>query len=174
MASFASSYIPTTDATATRAADVASITGSNFSSWYRQDEGTVFADAVGVSIISGATRRYLEISDGTISERTFLGYSSTSNGRFFITDNGTTQADINVISTFSPKMAAGYVANGIQMAANGVLGTEDTSANLPTVNRLILGSQDSSTANTFLNGTIRRLTYWPARLPNETLQNITQ
>jgi hypothetical protein len=42
--SFPTSYIPTTDATATRAADVASISGSNFSSWYRQDEGTVFAN----------------------------------------------------------------------------------------------------------------------------------
>jgi hypothetical protein len=171
--SFPTSYIPTTGATATRAADVASISGSNFSSWYRQDEGTVFADAVGVNNISGATRRYLEISDGTTSERTFLGYSGASNGRLFITDNGTTQADINVISTFSPKTAAGYVANGIQMAANGVLGTEDTSANLPTVDRLILGSQDSSTANTFLNGTIRRLTYWPQRLSDDTLQTIT-
>jgi hypothetical protein len=40
---FPTSYIPTTSATVTRAADVASITGSNFSSWYRQDEGTVFA-----------------------------------------------------------------------------------------------------------------------------------
>jgi hypothetical protein len=40
--SFPTSYIPTTDAAATRAADVASISGSNFSSWYRQDEGTVF------------------------------------------------------------------------------------------------------------------------------------
>jgi hypothetical protein len=43
--SFPTSYIPTTDATATRAADVASISGSNFSGWYRQDEGTVFAEA---------------------------------------------------------------------------------------------------------------------------------
>jgi hypothetical protein len=34
--SFPTSYIPTTSATVTRAADVASITGTNFSSWYRQ------------------------------------------------------------------------------------------------------------------------------------------
>jgi hypothetical protein len=42
---FATSVIPTSGTAATRAADVASISGSNFSSWYRQDEGTVFADA---------------------------------------------------------------------------------------------------------------------------------
>jgi hypothetical protein len=34
------SYIPTTTAAVTRSADVASITGSAFSGWYRQDEGT--------------------------------------------------------------------------------------------------------------------------------------
>jgi hypothetical protein len=39
----ATSYIPTTGAAANRAADVASISGSNFSSWYRQDEGTMYS-----------------------------------------------------------------------------------------------------------------------------------
>ena len=38
--SFPTSYIPTEGSTVTRADDVASIEGANFSSWYRQDEGT--------------------------------------------------------------------------------------------------------------------------------------
>ena len=42
--SFPTCYIPTAGSAVTRAADVASISGSNFSSWYRQDEGTVFAE----------------------------------------------------------------------------------------------------------------------------------
>ena len=37
--SFPTSYIPTTTAAVTRSADLASITGSAFSGWYRQDEG---------------------------------------------------------------------------------------------------------------------------------------
>ena len=37
---FPTSYIPTTSATVTRAADNASMEGSNFSSWYNQSEGT--------------------------------------------------------------------------------------------------------------------------------------
>jgi hypothetical protein len=46
-AAFATSYIPTTTATVTRAADIStSVATSVFeSSWYRQDEGTVFAEA---------------------------------------------------------------------------------------------------------------------------------
>jgi len=42
--SFPTSYIPTTGSTVTRAADVASIEGTNFSSWYNDNEGTWFTD----------------------------------------------------------------------------------------------------------------------------------
>jgi hypothetical protein len=38
--SFATSYIATTSASATRTADVANMTGTNFSSWWNQNEGT--------------------------------------------------------------------------------------------------------------------------------------
>ena len=68
------------------------------------------------------------------------------------------------------------VASTIQInsgvtAASGALGTVDTSYGIPTVDRLLIG-QSRSSDNT--NGTLRRLTYWPQRLPNETLQTITQ
>ena len=41
---FPTSYIPTTSSTVTRAADVASIGGADFSSFYNQSEGTIFTD----------------------------------------------------------------------------------------------------------------------------------
>jgi hypothetical protein len=40
--SFPTSYIPTVASTVTRAADVASITGANFSSWFNPVNGTFF------------------------------------------------------------------------------------------------------------------------------------
>jgi hypothetical protein len=40
--SFPTSYIPTTTSTVTRSPDIASIEGTNFSSWFNQSEGTVF------------------------------------------------------------------------------------------------------------------------------------
>ena len=40
---FPTSYIPTEASTRTRAADDASITGKNFSEWYRQDEGSFYS-----------------------------------------------------------------------------------------------------------------------------------
>ena len=42
---FASSFIFTSNVAATRAADNATITGTNFSGFYNQNEGTIFVDA---------------------------------------------------------------------------------------------------------------------------------
>jgi hypothetical protein len=162
---FPTSYIPTTTTALTRSADVASITGSNFSSWYRQDEGTVFADALGVNNVSGATRRYTEIRDNPSADRYVLGYSQT---------NTVTVADITVSSLPTAKAAGSYKLNSFQLASNGVLGTEDGVGAVPTPDQMFIGSQDGATANTFINGTIRRLTYWPVRLGNNVLQQITQ
>lgn len=176
---FPTSYIPTTTATVTRAADVVSITGSNFSSWYNQTEGTVFVEGLGVNNTSGATRRYLEISDSTALERMLIGYSATNNTRFLLTDNSVNLVDLfNSASPglFNTKNAAAYKLNSFQLATNGTASTEDTSGTLPTVNQLVIGVQDTTggNANTYINGTIKRLTYWPTRLANTTLQQITQ
>ena len=171
---FPTSYIPTTTATVTRAADVASITGSNFSSWYNQTEGTVFAEASGVNNVSGATRRYLEIRDAGSSDRLILGYQNTTNNRFLVVDGGATVANINVVSLPTAKAAGAYKVNSFQLASNGALGTEDNVGVVPTPDQIQIGSQDGSSVNTFLNGTIKRITYWPTRLADTTLQQITQ
>jgi hypothetical protein len=42
---------------------------------------------------------------------------------------------------------------------------------MPVVNRLDIGSQLNGS---FINGTLARLTIWPTRLSNTTLQNITR
>ena len=172
---FPTSYIPTTTATVTRAADVASITGSNFSSFYNQAEGTVFADASGVNNINVSTRAYVEIRDASSSERILLGYGTTSNNRFLVgVSGGVTAADISVASLPKAKATGAYKVNSFQLASNNILGTEDVVGLVPTVTQLQIGSQDGSTANTFINGTIKRLTYWPVRLADTTLQQITQ
>lgn len=177
LGAFATSVIPTTTAAATRSADVASITGTNFSSWYNQTEGTVFAQALGVNNVSGSTRRYCEISDGTAAERYLIGYSATNNTRLLVTDNNSAVADIT--SAASPgnsitNCAGGYKLNSFQLAVNGTLGVEDTAGGVPTVSQLNIGIDSANTANAYLNGTIRRLAYWSTRLTNTTLQQMTQ
>ena len=63
-------------------------------------------------------------------------------------------------------------ANNIAGSSNGVITGTDNVATLPTVTQMFIGCEAAG-ANV-LNGHIRRLTYWPQRLPNATLQAITQ
>ena len=168
---FATSVIPTTTAAATRSADVASITGTNFSSWYRQDEGTVLADA---TIANTGSNRFIAVaSDATVNEEIALFWNTVFNS--LVNDGAVSQAN-----SFGGTVAAGsralhsfaYKANDFQGYVNAVALSADTSGTLPTADRLTIGSRVNSTFWT--NGTIRRLTYWPQRLANSTLQAITQ
>jgi len=166
---FATSVIPTTSATVTRAADVASITGSNFSSWYNQTEGTVFADA-----ISPATSTAIfAISDGSTNNRIQIE-TGGSNRRYRITSSGTARYDNTVSYTFntSGKSSCGYSALSSNHATNGVLASDAATSPLPVVDRLFIGANAAGAL--YNNGTIKRLTYWPTRLSNTTLQQITQ
>ena len=84
---FPTSYIPTTDSAATRSADVASITGSAFSSWYRQDEGTFFVNAT-VPQPSGGNRRIAFATDGTGNNRVGVLFNSSNNPQMLVSSGG--------------------------------------------------------------------------------------
>ena len=163
---FPTSYIPTTTATVTRAADVASITGTNFSSWYNQTEGTLFFEGINPAVSTAA----FAVSDGSTNNR--LQMETGTNTRVArVVSGGTTQAGNNIAYTYgaSQKFAMSYVTNSINFANAGTLGTEDTSATIPTVDQARIGANPTG-ANP-LNNTIKRFTYWPTRT---TLQAITQ
>jgi hypothetical protein len=166
---FPTSYIPTTSATVTRAADVASITGSNFSSWYNQTEGTVFAEASAPA----ASASIYAISNNTNNERIILDTGANTK-RLIVSNGGTQQANITRPYTYGTitKTSTAFVLNSFQIADSGSLGTEDTVGTMPSVDRLNIGGNATGTSP--INGTIRRLTYWPTRLANTTLQQITQ
>jgi hypothetical protein len=172
---FPTSYIPTTASTVTRSADTASMTGTNFSSWYNSSEGTFFTQAKSIATVSGATRRFLEVSNGGAGQRYLLGYSATSNTRFLVTSSSVNVVDIG--STASPssgvKMCASYSTNNFAQSTNGVLSTRDLQGVVPTVDRMIIG-WDNITTNAILCGTISRLTYYPRALKPNQLQLLTQ
>jgi hypothetical protein len=171
---FPTSYIPTTTATVTRSADVASISGSNFSSWYRQDEGTVFAD---YGVGGGTQSRYpFAISDNTTNNRISLFNNSSTmlNARVIVANTGTNPGNLSVFATGASKVAIAVAAanNGAIAASNGGLSTAASPAAMPVVNRAYIGLSHNGAEP--LNGSVKRLTYWPTRLSNSTLQAITQ
>jgi len=175
--SFATSWIPTGGSTATRNADVASITGTNFSRWYSQSAGSIYADW----IKNGAAnfQAMATLSDGTTSNGITLGHGSgapSTNARFDVNVSGSSQASLTLLSPsvvgVSYKTAGGYAVDNFAASVNGLAPVTDTSGTLPTTSQLVIGANGAANGG-FFNGTLRRLCFWPTRLPNATLQAIT-
>jgi hypothetical protein len=177
LGAFATSAIPTSGAAATRAADVAVMTGANFSDWYNAGQGTVFAELTyfGQLIGSAAASNPIQIDDGTQNNRILIRT---------VRDSVNPQADVTVYSGGALQMdtaglvpvAAGtvykraiaYAANNAQAANNGAPdgGTAVSFAVPVGVNALTVPGADTAMH-------IRRLSYYPRRLTNAQLQALT-
>ena len=172
---FRTSYIVTAGAQATRNADVASITGTAFSGWYRQDEGTMFAEtrAAGATNNDGISGAAACFSNGTNTERIRVSIAAIQTT--WISGN-TTQASLSSGGGFVAnalfRAAAATKANDFAFTINANTVQSSLSGSAPSVSQLSIGT--SSPTAGFLNGTIRRLTFWTQRLPNSTLPALTQ
>ena len=172
---FPTSYIKTVDNPlgVIRSADVASITGTNFSSWYNQDEGTVFALASRPTSVT-QNNRIVVISDGTLNNRLFdIRQDSSTAGFAFSRTAGSSDMILGIVyngTNLPNKLAVAQELNNANAAYNGTLSDGDTSVLMPSVNQVEIGSISGTG---FYGGTIRRLCFWPTRLPNEVLQTIT-
>jgi hypothetical protein len=167
------SYIPTTTATVTRAADVASITGSNFSSWYRQDEGTLLSSAA--SNTQNTSSIYWDFADGTINNRMVPYTSTPTTSSVFYASGGVgfSLGPGTIVYGSRNSLAFGYQLNNFAATLNGGIPVVNSSSAVAVgINKVNIGANLFSTAS--INGTIRRLVYWGQRLPNNVLQTITQ
>lgn len=171
---FATSYIPTTSAALTRNADVATMTGTDFSDWFNASEGTFSLTSIAgtnVGYASGAyTQRGIEVSSATNAYMTIARLNTATTARLLVVD-GTTQVALdqsnytqNTASTFT----FGYKLNNYGFAGNGATTGVDTSATVPTCSTLNIGK--ATTSEGFLNGWIQKINYYPSRLTNAELQ----
>ena len=169
LGSFATSFIPTAGAAVTRNADVATMTGTNFSDWYNATEGTVVASFVINGFDPATQDRVLTITDGVNAELDIR--QTTASALSFVVAGGVSgSAAIVTASGISAgtlyKVAGAYKNNDIAAAANaGTVGT-DTSCSVPVVDRMRIGVNSSGSATTVFNGTIRSIFYYPQRLTN--------
>ena len=170
--SFPTSYIPTTTASVVRSADVCSITGSDFTGFYNQSEGTIVGSGLTNSPTANAGPELFKSSDGTNNNRIQLGMTNATAQavRPFIVESGTvTYSSTQGTATVGVerKIGTAYKTNDAISAFNGTLGTQDTSVTIPTgINQALIGSS-------FGNGTIASIRYFKKRLPNAKLQALT-
>jgi hypothetical protein len=174
---FATSYIPTTTAAATRNADVANITGTNFSSWYRQDEGTVFAEWKCDPSTGSHWPNPAYFDDGTNNNYIGLQYRlpGAKTIRLNVVSGGVSSVSTTT-NAYTPgqsgKTAAAFKANDFGVVLAGSTVATSATGSMPLVTTARIGFETVSSS--YFNGTIKRITFWPQRLANSTLQAITQ
>jgi hypothetical protein len=172
--SFATSYIPTTTGTLARSADVCSITGANFTSFYTQSEGALFAQTQKTSTNSNAF--IISVSDNSFNNEIDLRYNSVSQVASLMNVSNVNQLvglQANITSGSAVKQSIAYKLNDCAYAANGASPISDTSALIPTVDRLTIGNVAVAGQAFYLNGTIAAIRYYKKRLPNAKLQALT-
>jgi hypothetical protein len=176
---FPTSYIPTIGSTRTRAADNASITGKNFSSWYRQDEGTVLIDTISPrgyeftptywrfqnsagnllrldnnSSSSGSTQIYISQFPQLTRGFVYAEKPSPSAKIIFSYSNSYFLAYINTnISSTSFR----EFLSGANLPANNISTFRVETPNLPTFSTMLIGGGKGYNI-------IKRFTYYPKQL----------
>jgi hypothetical protein len=166
---FATSLIPTVASQVTRNADNASMTGTNFSSWYNQSEGTIVVSAA--PIVSAVAKYPFSFNDGTNNEL-IAQYFINNNAGWFVVDGGVSQVQIEATPITSvSNVAVAYQLNNFAISLNGGSPVTDVSGTIPTVTQAQIGNRTDGTRN--MNGYIRSITYYATRLTNAQLQALT-
>lgn len=174
---FPTSFIPTTTSAATRAADVAQMTGSNFANWYRSDCGTMLSEYV--QGLSDGTQAVFAIDNGTVNNRVNLYADGTLAApivpKLVVSVNGVLTVDIvhaNSTGGVLHKLAASWAVNDFSSVFDARAPIVDISSGVPIVDRATFGGDGTGAAK--LNGHLKRIAYYPARLANSQIQALTQ
>jgi hypothetical protein len=165
---FATSYIPTpSNSQVIRASDNASMTGTNFSSWYNIAQGTFYGEAIlsstantGYFFSTSAPPNRLEMRMSGTQFTAIFGSTPTSIVGGTVTANTTSKASLS-IAPFS----ATFVGNG------SVVGTS-TASNMPVPTTMYLGVSYDAVSNN-LNGRLKKLAYYPQAVTSAQLQALT-
>jgi hypothetical protein len=159
---FPTSYIPTTTATVTRAADILSIQETNFANWFNPSAGTFFCEWKSAS---PTVERILNFGTGptatVISNEGVLG-----NGLYFsplqqILGNVSANGIKVIVATSIAESAGAY--NGNAAVSTGACSYYNSASSL-----------NFSTSYGGRVNWYKKITYWPSRLSNVQLQALTQ
>jgi hypothetical protein len=153
------------------------MTGTNFSEWYRQNEGALYARLKANVQTGSGYARFLSFSDGTTdNEISILSDLATDSDAFMaIRVNASSQNQnspdaIDVAGQFGT-FALAYDTNDFAFSVNGDAASTDTTGVVPAgIDRLTIYSAIGGQQNF----TISRLIYYPKRLSNATLQALTK
>jgi hypothetical protein len=162
----ASAYLQT-ETHARRESDL--LTAENVSGWYDGQAGTVSAAVVLPPL--GSEAAALSFGDGSVNNRIGPSWAGGQASLELVT-NGVLQQPpvLSVALAGKVRLAGAYASNDLQVAVDGLVGNGSGLAAIPAVDRLQLGKS----GNVFLNGHFQGFLYFPARLPDFLLEELSQ
>jgi hypothetical protein len=174
LGAFATSVVQTSTAAVTRNADVVTMTGTNFSSWFNASEG---AFNLWANVYEDASRTMLELSKtGSGYAELFVMAREASLDRWQTeaVAGGATQSVLNPSpNTFTinanHKCSFAYKSASYAAAADGTTVATSTGSVPTGLDRLSIG-HDLVGGGNFMNGYVQKLLYWPQRLINAEVQ----
>lgn len=174
----ATSLIPTTTAAVARSADVVSITGTNFSSWFSQLQGTFVVEAYAATTVQNTAASVIEVNDNTSANRHIV-YRENTNQRPHATAYNTSVsvADLTTaantwVNGAKARIGYSYSPTKYQLSINGATPINTSASSLPgTLDRLRIGDNSSGTRP--LNGCITKIEFYNASVFDSGLSSIT-
>ena len=169
--SYATSYIPTSGASATRNQELC----NNATPVINSEEGTLYAEIS--ALADDLTNRYLGLSaQNIINNRIAIGFTSAGANRIrlLMTSGIGNYVDISyTVSniTSNTKIAISYKLNDVSLWVNGLKVGADTSAVMPS--GLSELNFDSGTGNSPFFGNTKGLKYYPKALADVQLEDLT-
>lgn len=171
---FATSFIPTAATQVTRNVDVAVMTGTNFTSWYNQSEGTfVVTGDTAKPVAVGGTATHNSANDGSNLNSISLVFTSVANGLVRASSVAQTGfAGLAYTANTPIKWGIAYQLNNTALSVAGNAAVVDTSVTIPlALTQMNIGTRNA--AADCVNGHIQFINYYNTRLPNATLQALT-
>jgi hypothetical protein len=172
--SFPTSYIPTTTGSVVRSADVCSITGANFTSFYNSTSGTLLSEASIANLI-GNNRGIVQVDNGTNESILRHLYSFGDGGfRSLIRAGGDTPTVLSTIlgtaSTIQKRIIA-YEGTSFASVTNGGAVATATRTMPTGLNAMRIGNLTDGSF--YLSGHVAAIRFYKKRLPNAKLVTLT-
>jgi len=166
--SFATSYIPTVSSSLTRSADVCSITGSDFTSFAKQGQGSVIVHG---DSYQGTTPAFCQFTDNVNASTSFVFVRNNSTGALIFTDSSSGSVNVSTSPSYPVKFGAvrGQVL-GVRTYYNGSIVAASNFTTNGVQTKMLIGNSSSGLP---LNGCIRSIKHYKQVLSQTKMQSLT-
>jgi hypothetical protein len=180
---FPTSYIPTSGSTATRNHDRAYYENVDQTEWFNKTEGTVVFEHTDVPYSATTPPGYPAVGfartsdgDSQTSIQYFISKSGPAAQYLVRTKSAGDSANISIYGTGNDGGKVGFVykENDYALSKDGEIEGTDTSGAVPDAYMLIFGMNRVTNPTNNWNAHLKNLQYYPTRLTNTQLQNLTK